>query len=216
MWVYEYSLSSIIQRPLHVVVWSQGHIHNTLKQAEMSSDVSGRVCTHLSTQDHHLNTHTRYWPQGRHWLSHRRGRITALFSYENKTFFPGKSLCAQVNVCMYFQRHSPSFSSQPSLSGLKKVCVRSLPSSSGILKGSFLMLSYRFYNKRRLSMNTVQVHGGRNHSSEAILTLRRSSGKSPPSLIPLFMEMNRSTVGLSFTFGLWRLVFSMMMANDRM
>lgn len=86
--------------------------------------------------------------------------------------------------------HSPSFSSQPSLSGLKKVCVRSLPSSSGILKGSFLMLSYRF--------------------------LSRSSGKSPPSFMPLFMEMNRSTDGLSFTFGLWRLVFSMMMANDRM
>lgn len=36
---------------------------------------------------------------------------------------------------------SPSFSSQPSRSGLKKVWVRSLPSSSGILKGSFLMLS---------------------------------------------------------------------------
>lgn len=36
---------------------------------------------------------------------------------------------------------SPSLRSQPSLSGLKKVCVRSLPSSSGILKGSFLMLS---------------------------------------------------------------------------
>lgn len=39
----------------------------------------------------------------------------------------------------------PSLSSHPSLSGLKKVCVRSFPSSSGILKGSFLMLSYRFY-----------------------------------------------------------------------
>lgn len=38
-------------------------------------------------------------------------------------------------------QHSPSFSSQPSRSGLKKVWVRSLPSSSGILKGSFLMLS---------------------------------------------------------------------------
>lgn len=39
----------------------------------------------------------------------------------------------------------PSFKSHPSLSGLKKVCVRSFPSSSGILKGSFLMLSYKFY-----------------------------------------------------------------------
>ena len=42
-------------------------------------------------------------------------------------------------------QHSPSFRSQPSRSGLKKVWVRSLPSSSGILKGSFLMLSYRFW-----------------------------------------------------------------------
>lgn len=40
--------------------------------------------------------------------------------------------------------HSPSFRSQPSRSGLKNVCVRSLPSSSGILNGSFLMLSYKF------------------------------------------------------------------------
>ena len=39
--------------------------------------------------------------------------------------------------------NAPCFQSQPSLSGLKKVCIRSLPSSSGILKGSFLMLSYR-------------------------------------------------------------------------
>ena len=39
---------------------------------------------------------------------------------------------------------SPSFRSQPSRSGLKNVWVRSLPSSSGILNGSFLMLSYRF------------------------------------------------------------------------
>lgn len=51
---------------------------------------------------------------------------------------------------------------------------------------------------------------------EGLPTLSRSSGKSPPSFMPLFMEINRSTVGLSFTFGLWRLVFSMMMANDRM
>lgn len=35
----------------------------------------------------------------------------------------------------------PSFRSQPSRSGLKKVWVRSLPSSSGILKGSLRMLS---------------------------------------------------------------------------
>lgn len=42
------------------------------------------------------------------------------------------------------RRRSPSFRSQPSRSGLKNVCVRSLPSSSGILNGSFLMLSYKF------------------------------------------------------------------------
>lgn len=38
-------------------------------------------------------------------------------------------------------RDVPSFRSQPSRSGLKKVWVRSFPSSSGILKGSFRMLS---------------------------------------------------------------------------
>ena len=34
----------------------------------------------------------------------------------------------------------PCLHSQPSLSGLKKVCIRSFPSSSGILKGSVLIL----------------------------------------------------------------------------
>lgn len=48
------------------------------------------------------------------------------------------------------------------------------------------------------------------------LTDRRSSGRFPPLLMPLFMEMKRSSVVLSFTQGLWRLVLSMMMANDRM
>lgn len=61
----------------------------------------------------------------------------------------------------------------------------------------------------------TQGHSGK-REFKAIQTLRRSSGKSPPSLIPLFMEMNRSTVGLSLTFGLWRLVFSMIMAKERM
>lgn len=46
-------------------------------------------------------------------------------------------------------RGSPSLSSQPSRSGLKKVWVRSLPSSSGILKGSLRMLSYRFWGGER-------------------------------------------------------------------
>ena len=53
----------------------------------------------------------------------------------------------------------PCFQSQPSLSGLKKVCMRSFPSSSGILKGSVLIES----NKET----------------------RSSRGKFSPSLIPL-------------------------------
>ena len=40
-------------------------------------------------------------------------------------------------------------------------------------------------------------------------TTRTSLGKSCPSLIPLFMTMNRSTSGLSLTLGLCRLVLSM-------
>lgn len=46
------------------------------------------------------------------------------------------------------------------------------------------------------------------------LTWSSSSGRSPPSLMPRFMAMNRSAVGLSFTLGLCRLVFNMMMAKD--
>ena len=53
----------------------------------------------------------------------------------------------------------PCFHSHPSLSGLKKVCIRSLPSSSGILNGSVLILSYSDTSSSR--------------------------GRSPPSLIPL-------------------------------
>lgn len=47
------------------------------------------------------------------------------------------------------------------------------------------------------------------------LTRSSSSGRSPPSLMPLFMATNLSTVGLSLTLGLCRLVFNMMMANER-
>lgn len=50
----------------------------------------------------------------------------------------------------------------------------------------------------------------------AVLTESSSSGRFSPLLMPLFMEMKRSRVVLSFTQGLWRLVLSMMMANDRM
>ena len=41
-----------------------------------------------------------------------------------------------------------------------------------------------------------------------------SLGRSPPSLMPLVMLTNESMLGLFFTLGLWRLVFSMMMEND--
>lgn len=56
----------------------------------------------------------------------------------------------------------------------------------------------------------------RHCDQEVVLTESRSSGRFSPLLIPLFMEMKRSRVVLSFTQGLWRLVLSMMMANDRM
>lgn len=45
------------------------------------------------------------------------------------------------------------------------------------------------------------------------LTKSNSCGKSPPLLIPLFIATNCSGAGLSFTLGLWRDVFSMMMAK---
>lgn len=81
----------------------------------------------------------------------------------------------------------PCFHSQPSLSGLKNVCMRSLPSSCGILNGSVRIDSY-------------------NETSS-------SRGKSPPLLMPRFIDINCSTAGLSFTDGLCSDVFSMMMAK---
>jgi len=45
-------------------------------------------------------------------------------------------------------------------------------------------------------------------------TVSKSSGRSPPSLMPRFVTTNRSTVGLSLTLGLCRLVLSMMIEND--
>lgn len=124
--------------------------------------------------------------------------------------------------------HIPSFRSHPSLSGLKKVCVRSFPSSSGILKGSFLMLSNKFYTKGQKSSNQpfccfrfsactrtrTHAHTRVTESASARLTLRSSSGRSPPSLMPLFMAVNLCTEGLSFTLGLCRLVFNMITAKD--
>jgi hypothetical protein len=46
----------------------------------------------------------------------------------------------------YFEHSLPCFHNQPSLSGLKNVCIRSLPSSSGILNGSVFILSYKLCN----------------------------------------------------------------------
>lgn len=74
---------------------------------------------------------------------------------------------AHFNICISFLislADLPSLSSHPSLSGLKNVCVRSLPSSSGILKGSFLMLSYKFCAKRRHKDNQLRTCGLRSHS----------------------------------------------------
>lgn len=51
----------------------------------------------------------------------------------------------------------PSLSSHPSRSGLKKVCVRSFPSSSGILKGSLRMLLYRFCWCNKTKKHTVSA-----------------------------------------------------------
>ena len=59
---------------------------------------------------------------------------------------------------------------------------------------------------------TERVGGGGGRG--ATLTVRSSVGRSPPSWMPRFIEMKRSTFGLSFTDGLCRLVFSMMIAND--
>lgn len=52
----------------------------------------------------------------------------------------------------------PCFHSHPSLSGLKKVCIRSLPSSSGILKGSVFILSYKLCNKKDISPFFLKFH----------------------------------------------------------
>lgn len=48
------------------------------------------------------------------------------------------------------------------------------------------------------------------------LTVSNSVGRLEPLLMPLFMEIKHCRLVLSFTFGLWRLVLSMMTANDRM
>lgn len=66
---------------------------------------------------------------------------------------------------------SPIFRSQPSLSGLKNVSVRSFPSSSGILNGSLRMLAYSFWKDRRESKLIDQ------HSSSQITKL--SQWKNP-------------------------------------
>lgn len=68
---------------------------------------------------------------------------------------------------------SPNLSSQPSLSGLKNVSVRSFPSSSGILNGSLRMLAYSFCKDRRESLVIDQ------HSSSEITKLPEWKKKTP-------------------------------------
>lgn len=50
----------------------------------------------------------------------------------------------------------PCFQSQPSLSGLKNVCIRSFPSSSGILNGSVFILSYKLCKNNASKIRNVQ------------------------------------------------------------
>ena len=50
----------------------------------------------------------------------------------------------------------PCFQSQPSLSGLKNVCIRSFPSSSGILNGSVFILSYKLWKSNACKITDVQ------------------------------------------------------------
>ena len=100
----------------------------------------------------------------------------------------------------------PCFHNQPSLSGLKKVCIKSLPSSSGILNGSVLIES-----KRETSSSL-----GRFSPSLIPLTFSHEDPTFPGlKIFHLFMVMNCSTLGLSLTLGLCRLVLSMMMAKLR-
>lgn len=69
-------------------------------------------------------------------------------SENERSFTPSGSMANGVHVERSWVL--PSLSSQPSRSGLKKVWVRSFPSSSGILKGSLRMLSYSFCVVNRL------------------------------------------------------------------
>ena len=125
-------------------------------------------------------------------------------------------------------RNIPCFKSQPSRSGLKNVLVKSFPSSSGILNGSFLILSYNIYDRKTtlimlnfFIMKKCNIHYNIPktnlllQNSVQALTVKSWFGKSLPSLIPLFIAINLSTDGLSLTLGLCKLVFSMIIANDK-
>lgn len=69
------------------------------------------------------------------------------------------------------------------------------------------MRSINFYNQNQKEFVEREI-------LKFQLTVRSSAGKSYPSLIPRFIWMNRSTVGLSLTLGLCKLVFSMIMAKE--
>jgi hypothetical protein len=56
-----------------------------------------------------------------------------------------------VSLSWHSESNLPCFHSQPSLSGLKNVCIRSLPSSSGILNGSVFILSYKLCKTHELT-----------------------------------------------------------------
>lgn len=71
-----------------------------------------------------------------------------------KTWIPNISFIT-ITV-KFFKINLPCFQSQPSLSGLKKVCIKSFPSSSGILKGSCLMLSYKPWMHTKTYVNVAQ------------------------------------------------------------
>lgn len=125
----------------------------------------------------------------------------------------------------------------------KCICTKGQTSSHRVLEASLLCLGWRrcgsgrshrprgswtarfwcFRRDSRVGIKHSDIRSAKNRclcycplslKKEVGLTLSSSSGRSPPSLMPRFMEMKRSTPGLSLTLGLWRLVFSIMMAKD--
>lgn len=105
------------------------------------------------------------------------------------------------------EHNLPCFHNQPSLSGLKNVCIRSLPSSSGILNGSVFILSYKLCNTEQATyiqwglVNTVHVDKWHHlpklhkyskaptHTGSSFMDLRTQTHRyvsPPPPQPPLF------------------------------